>query len=309
MVVIVVEVYCLMMKYYMQMIFLSSLILLPYRIYAQSTFNCGDVSFNEEVVNEQYRIMLGRNVSSIDEVNQYAEVALSGLQISYFEPYNSDADITQSVTCTSWVGVCGEVQNLSIPMYNYNEYMDRGGSNSIQMSGLIRSIWCELPNITTSYYWTNKFVEYIRNYENYTNAEYIAAQIIAKELTALAPNSSKVCAGIFDDIWMRDFGIPPPNITTCNPRSQYPPPVPQNPFNHVCFWFWMYVNGSFLTTDIIHYTRSLPQYIEVNEAQTCLQEYPLPQYFFQYPQLDPHAIGKLIFYFISRLFILHSFHM
>jgi hypothetical protein len=42
-----------MMKYYMQMIFLSLLILLQYRIYAQSTFNCGDVSFNEDVVNEQ----------------------------------------------------------------------------------------------------------------------------------------------------------------------------------------------------------------------------------------------------------------
>ena len=135
-------------------------------------------------------------------------------------------------------------------------------------------------------------------YESYNNTEYIAAQLIAKELTALAPNSSKVCAGIFDDIWMRDFGIPPPNITTCNPRSQNPPAEPQSPSDVVCFWFWMFVNGTLLTTDIIHYARSLPQYIEVNEAQTCLQEYPLPQYFFKYPQTDPHAIGtnNVLFY-------------
>ena len=138
-------------------------------------------------------------------------------------------------------------------------------------------------------------------YTNYNNSDYIAAQIIAKELTALAPNSSKVCAGIFDDIWMRDFGIQP-NITTCSPRSQYPPnSVPYG--DNTCRFFWLYINGSLLTTDIIHIARSYPQYIEVNEAQTCLEEYPLSQYYFTNPQFDPHAVGRLIFYLYYILFI------
>jgi len=39
---------------------------------------------------------------------------------------------------------------------------------------------------------------------------------------------------------------------------------------------------------------SQAEYVEANEAASCYEEFPLPEYFMKYPQKDPHALGEYV---------------
>lgn len=241
--------------------------------------------------------LLGR-MAMKDEVDAFATVALSGTQIAYYEPYFNisglkaeDSHLKRALSvelmCTEKMGF--SLKPLSIPDTHSEEFDSRGGKDSTFILALIRSIWCTMPSADVVKKWTTLYYGYKTE-----DGETEALQRISRELRATGGDNTTFCAGSFNDIYGRLYGREV-SLSQCDVRNVHHNCESSNAeYTFDCCEFSLFLNGSVSTTDVIHHCRSEYEYIFPNEAVSCYEQYPLPEYQGIVPQRDPHAIGEYV---------------